>query len=178
MSHRVPLRLFAIGAFGLLFSASSAYGFVQPPQIEELARESELIVVARVESVSGKAGDDDRRAKALVSEVWQGPKVATVEFHASPAWVCDIAGAEPGETILLFLTDNRNGCWRIAWSGRGRMPVKAMDGRDCATPFMDVIFPKETASTPVPEKENHGFDRAYDLLAVKKLVRKAIDARK
>lgn len=179
MRRHIALRLLVITtwAWGALVWAPPADARIVPPRVDELARKSELIIVAKVQSVSGKPGDDDRRAKATVSEVWKGPKATTVEYHASPTWACDIADAEPGETVLLFLTDNEQGCWRIAWVGRGRMPVKSLKGRDYATPFMDVIFPKETQSIPVREGDDNGFDRAYELAAVKKLVRKAVDGK-
>lgn len=179
MFRHIALRLLLITmwAWGALMWAPRADARVVPPRVDELARKSELIVVAKVQSVSGKSDDDDRRAKATVSEVWKGPKATTVEYHASPTWACDIAHAEPGETVLLFLTDNEKDCWRIAWVGRGRMPVKSFKGRDYARPFMDVIFPKGTESTPLREGDDSGFDRAYELAAVKKLVRKAVDGK-
>jgi hypothetical protein len=142
-----------------------------------LADEGELIVLAKVESVTGQPGDENRRAKAMVKEVWKGAKVDSVEYRVSPTFVCDISYAKQGETVLLFLVKEGTG-WGIAWVGRGRMPMKKIDGKEYLTHFVDVIFPAGTPHAKSPEKSDGEFDQAVELSIVKELVRKEIDKKK
>src|SRR5688572_17287547 len=92
--------------FAILFAcavATQAFAKVASISFEQLVQNSDIIVVAKVESVShpliGK-----RYAKAKVMEVWKGTQTERVEFLASPTWTCDISEAKKGETVLLFLT--------------------------------------------------------------------------
>src|SRR4051794_22351806 len=126
MRHRVVFGLLPVAIWGcyLLLSASQAHADVRPPRIAQLAERSELTVLAKVESVSGREGDEIRRARATVMEVWKGPKVNTVEYLVSPTFMCDISHADRGETVLLFLAKNKGGVWYIVWAGRGRMPLR------------------------------------------------------
>jgi hypothetical protein len=180
MRSRIVLALLTvtISSCHLLLSASQAHASVIPPRIAQLAEESEVIVLAKVESVSGQPDDENRRAKATVTEVWKGPKVKTVEYRVSPTFACDISDAKRGETVLLFLAKDEETGWGIVWAGRGRMPLRTINGKEFLTHFGDVIFPAETPWVKTPEKSEDGFDAAVELKIVKELVRKAINQKK
>ena len=171
-------KVFAL-AFGcsLLLPGSEAGAIIETPTIAELAKTSDVIVLARVESVTGHPSDLDRRAKATVTEVWKGPKTASVEFLASPTWVCDISDAKPDETVLLFLVKGKEAGWVINWAGRGRRPLRSLDGKtyvSCA----GVILPPGTPSITGPVGSEGGFDRAVELDTVQNLVMRAIRDKK
>jgi hypothetical protein len=162
----------------LLFSSSMGYASVIPPRIAQLAEESDVIVVAKVDSVSGRPDDGNRRAKATVTEVWKGPNVKTVEYRVSPTFACDVSDAQQGESVLLFLAKEEETGWGIVWAGRGRMPLRNINGKDYLTHFDDVIFPAKTPSVKTPEKRDDGFETAVELKIVKDLVRQAINQKK
>jgi hypothetical protein len=100
---------------------------VSPAPIAALVETSQRIVVAKVESVVGNDQDGDRRARATVMEVWKGPTLKAVEYSVTPTFECDIADAEPGEIVLLFLAKDDDLDWHIAWAGRGRMPLRTIN---------------------------------------------------
>src|SRR6185436_10184347 len=85
-----------------MFAATAVSAKVAKISFDELIQQSELIVIAKVESVS-KPLIGKRYAKAKVTEVWKGNGAEQVKFLASPTWTCDISNAEKGETVLLFL---------------------------------------------------------------------------
>jgi hypothetical protein len=158
----------------LLIPASQAHAMVIPPRIGQLAEVGEMIVLAKVDSVRGLAIFNNRRATATVTEIWKGPKAETVEYRVSPTFACDISDASLGETVLLFLAKDEKGRWEIVWAGRGRMPLRMIDGKEYLTHFADVIFPDETASIKTPEKNKDGFEGAVELKIVKELVLKTM----
>ena len=176
MSSRNVLALLCGCQF--LLSASEAGAKVAPTSFVRLAESSDLIVLAKVDSVTGKPSDPGRRAKATVTEVWKGPKVATVEFHASSTWTCDITDAKPGETVLLFLSKGKGAGWVLNASGRGRMPLRTVDGKTYVTPFADVILPPGTPAIAAPPGSAGGFERAVELDAARDLVKAATGAEK
>ena len=161
----------------LLLSASEAGAKVAATSFARLAESSDLIVLAKVDSVTGKPSDPGRRAEATVTEVWKGPEVATVEFHAYRTWTCDISDAKPGETVLLFLSKEKEkgDGWVINAAGRGRMPLRTVDGKTYVTPFADVILPPGTPAIAAPAG---GYGRSVGLDAARDLVKAAIRAGK
>ena len=60
--------------------------------------------------------------------------------------------------MLLFLAKDKKAHWEIVWSGRGRMPLRMVNGKEYLTHFSDVIFPTETVSITTPEKNEDGFN--------------------
>jgi len=100
--------------------------------LEELVADSKVIVVATVSKVEDSPANTKSRDKRLsavrvataeVIETWKGAPAREVSFRASPTWTCDVADAETGEQVVLFLT-RREGApsLTIGHSGRGRMP--------------------------------------------------------
>lgn len=156
----------------LLISGSLAHASVKPPRIDELTAGSDLIVLARVDSVIGQVRLGNCRARATVLEVWKGRRVQAVDYDVTPRFECDISDAIVGETVLLFLAKDEG--WHIAWHGRGRMPLKTERGKKYLTYFMDVIFPHNTRSIDFPKANADEFDVGVELKIVKKLVQKVI----
>ena len=98
------------------------------------------------------------------------PFLEIVEYRVSPTFACDVSDAKRDETVLLFLAEDEKAHWGIVWSGRGRMPLRMVDGKEYLTHFGDVIFPAETVSIRTPEKNQDGFNSAVELKVVKQLV--------
>ena len=106
-----------------------------------------------------------RYAKAKVAEVWKGTPTERVEFLASRTWTCDISEAKKGETVLLFLIkSNKSRSYAIAHSGRGRMPLRAVEGKSYATFWLDVRLPKDTPTIDGPEPKWDSI-RSVDVVA-------------
>jgi hypothetical protein len=110
-----------------LFTPEVTPGRALMPTFEMLTRTASLIVVAQVENVTEKG--DVSIATARVIDVWKGRSAEIVQFRASKSWTCDVSKAIPGETVVLFLTDDaQTGITAIAYSGIGRLPVNNADG--------------------------------------------------
>ena len=119
VSVKAPVRVSFFIAFAILLTASQALAKVASMPFADLVANCDLIVVAKVESVSSPL-IGKHYAKARVTEVWKGAKTNTVEFLASRTWTCDISEAKKGETVLLFLTKGgKSRSYAIAHSGRG-----------------------------------------------------------
>ena len=165
---RTPLLI----AFVTLLTVTQSFAKVASIQFSNLVANCELIVVAKVESVSSPL-IGKRYAKARVTEVWKGTNTTTVEFLASPTWTCDISEAKKGETVLLFLTkSDKSRSYAIAHSGRGRLPLRTISGKSYATIWPDVILPKQTPTIDGPEPE-FDFIRSVDVTLLRELVKKA-----
>jgi hypothetical protein len=139
-----------------------------------LVQSSDIIVIAKVESVShppiGK-----RYAKAKVTEVWKGAQTERVEFLASPTWTCDISEAKKGETVLLFLKKGgKSRSYTIAHAGRGRMPLRTMDSKSYAPLWPDIRLPKDTPTIDGPEPKCD-FIRSVEVATLRDLVKKALE---
>lgn len=166
------MRTSLLIAIAFFFTALQSLAKVASVQFTNLVVSCNLIVVAKVESVSfpliGK-----RYAKARVTEVWKGAKKETVEFLASPTSTCDISEAKKGETVLLFLSKGgKSGSYSIAHSGRGRLPLRTVAGKSYATFWPDVIFPKGVTTIEGPEPK-WDFIRSVEVTVLQDLVKKA-----
>ncbi len=156
-----------------LVTASQVVGKVARIPVEELVRQSDLIVVAKVESVTrplvGK-----KYATAKVTEAWKGSSLKAVRFLASPTWTCDSSTAQKGETVVLFLTEGKKPhAFQIAGSGRGRMPISTAGSKFHASFWPEIIFPKG-----IPTIDEPGFTQAVDLAELRKLVNASLPAGK
>jgi hypothetical protein len=130
---------------------------VKKGKVEDLAANSELIVIAKVSKIEDAPASLERDdpsmpplkvATAQVLETWKGEPVREVRYLASPDWMCDTSHAEKGERVVLFLTHTH---WRkdrsflsISHSGRGRMPVRKVEGKWYAAVQDEVILPAGT----------------------------------
>lgn len=129
-----------------LLVATPAHAYSAMVSFEDLMKESEVIVLARVVNVrdSDQTGHE-RVATATVLERWKAPlHLDRVEYVASPGWfMCDTSGAKAGETVVLFLQrDPSDHRLHIAHFGRGRMPVSREDSQAYAAIY-EVTFPPE-----------------------------------
>ena len=70
--------------------------------IGELARASDLILVAEVQRVEVKAGVQVARVRVI--RFIKGEAECPIAFVAEPTWTCDTSAAVPGERVLLYLT--------------------------------------------------------------------------
>jgi hypothetical protein len=114
-----------------------SFGDAPMPSLESLTKDANLIVVAKVESITTEPfyplndsnpiliKGDKQVANAKILDVWKGFLSERVQFLASPIWECDDSTAVVGETVLLFLKDNSKNPYKIiAYNGIGRLPVK------------------------------------------------------
>ena len=147
----------------LLICASEAGAKVAATSFARLAVSSDLIVLAKVDSVTGKPSDPGRRAEATVRKSGS-LEVATVDFDAYRTWTCDISDAKPGESVLLFLSEEKGAGWVINAAGlAGQLPLRTVDGKAYVTPFADVILPPGTPATAAPAGSAGGYERSVEL---------------
>jgi hypothetical protein len=160
-------------AFITVFAATHVFAKVGSIEFSNLVANCDLIVMAKVESVSsGLLGK--KYGKAKVAEVWKGTKTQSVEFLASPTWTCDISEAKKGETVLLFLTKSDSSrSYVIAHSGRGRLPLRTVAGKSYATFWVDVRLPQRTPTIDGPDPQ-WTFIRSVDVATVRDLVTGAL----
>ncbi len=169
----VPRYLLMAGA---VVCACVAQANVMPEPLSDLVVPSDQIVLARVISVS-EGADGLKRARADVREVWKGRPDKEVTFLASRTWACDISFAEAGESVVLFLVwSESRGEFVIALSGRGRMPLRDVQGRSFATIWVnDVLLPEGTPTIDGPDEDYESI-RSIEFDLLKKLVSEAVNA--
>jgi hypothetical protein len=157
LSQQPRLACKAIVSFILLFIPVQVRASVADVTLKDLSAESDLIVVARVTKVQDgpaevqPAGDEFPRVKiatAEVMETWKGSSGREIRFIASPTKQCDIASAETGERVVLFLKGSKDSPYSIAWVGRGRMPLHDANDNQYATLEDQVILPEGTPTIP------------------------------
>lgn len=154
----------------LLLLAAPLSAKVGSLSLAEMADASEVIVLAKVDSVSWLPWK--RYATATIEEVWKGKETRTVEFLASPTWTCDVSEAVKGERVVLFLThDPESRSYAIAHAGRGRMPLRTVGGKAYATFWPEVDLPEGTPTIDGPEPE-WDFIRSIEVETLRNLVRK------
>ena len=151
-----------------MLTASPVCAKVASVSLADLAGDSELIVVARIERVSNPLFGK-RRAGAVVSEVWKGAPLEVVEFPDSPTWTCAITYAKKGETAVLFLEKSEGSrSYQIALFGRGQMPQREVSGKTCVDICADVRLP---SNAPVEGTlGEYAWIRFVELSTLQKLV--------
>jgi hypothetical protein len=177
---------------GALVAAPSAAS-VAPTTLAELSKRAKLIAVGRVLAIHEPVGS--RVAEVEILQVVKGPLDASRVFvFAQPTWTCDIADAKDGETALFFLADDTalkesRRFWRalnrirgeaplftIEWSGRGRMPIRVLDGAEFVTLWTaDVQLPPDLSTVDGPEPEFAAFIRSLRLQDLLTAVRSAAE---
>ena len=150
--------------------------------LEKLFTASDRVVIGEVLEIERVAGF--KWAKTEVRRDIKGGGSSEILFLAEPTWTCDTSSAQVGEQVLLFLVEaaNPDTSWHfkspnraklprnsylIAWSGRGHMPLRLVNGEQFATIWDDVVVPDEVAATAGPAE--YSFIRSYrlqDLLEV------------
>jgi hypothetical protein len=142
--------------------------------LETVVFESELIVLAKVTTISKK--DDDRAyATAQVLESWKGAPGNYVEFVAELTWSCDYTEAHVGETVVLFLVRGEpSRSYLIDGAGGGRLPIQAVDGVSFASTIGYIVLPDWVPTTPVVADRE--YPRLIRLDTLRQLVEAAIRA--
>lgn len=153
-------------------SPAATWAKVGRSPVQALIDNSDVIVVAQVESVRGLSFLH-RIARARVREVWKGAPAERIEFVASRSWTCDVTEAHAGEEVLLFLhaTEKPNR-YEIAFSGRGRMPLRTVNGTVYATFWPEVRLPEGTPTIDGPEPDGDLL-QSVELERLRELVRAA-----
>jgi hypothetical protein len=185
MWNREARRACSILVVQVLMSFPAAvWAKVAEIPLKELVAQSDLIVLAKVSKVEDGPAEikteDDRSfprvkvAAAEVIETWKGRSLREVRYVASPLWTCDISSAETGERVVLFLVSGKDSpIMMIAHSGRGRMPLRQVEGKSYATIWSeDVQLPRGTVTIPGPEPR-YSFIRSIELSKLKELVRES-----
>ena len=147
-----PVKFLVI-AIAVAFSSNQvlARPSVIPVELSELVARSDVIAVVTVTNVE-PAGDDIKVddqfppvkvATAEVVATWKGPIMKAVRFVASPTRPCDMASAAKGEKLILFLEQRGSSpIMSIAHVGRGRMPLREINGGQSATiDLNEVVLP-------------------------------------
>jgi hypothetical protein len=144
MSNRMTgWKCSAFLALNLTLVPTVARASVTEITLKDIVARSDLIVVARVSKIEGapaafKQPAEDgmpamKVATAQVIETWKGEIVREVRFIASPTRMCDVADAEDGERVVLFLTGrSASQIMMIGHVGRGRMPLREIEKKEYA----------------------------------------------
>jgi hypothetical protein len=175
------LAVHGLLVIGLVLSPSVVWARVVNITLKELVDRSDLIVLADVVKVEDgpadlKLGEEVvtriKIATAQVLEVWKGNAGRQVRYLASRTWACDVSQAKVGERVVLFLAKPNDSPFRaISHSGRGRMPIRDVQGRLYATiRAEDVRLPKGFMTIPGPESK-YDFIRSVDLSGLRWTVR-------
>ncbi|GMW00978.1 MAG: hypothetical protein AMXMBFR84_21150 [Candidatus Hydrogenedentota bacterium] len=140
--------------------SANAYAKVAKVQLDRLAADADVIVIATVTGI--ERGIGGRIAEATVETVVKGDaEIATVHYVASPTWVCDTSDAVKGERVLLFLNDIKKEepewfrpvtrlkararqlthFYEIGWHGQGRLVIDSSQSAvEQAESHFDVDF--------------------------------------
>ncbi len=145
--------------------ANPADAKVRNIRLRELIKQSDYVLLARVSWVVRFDGLHVAMADPI--DVFKGePRLEPIYFVADSTWTCDTSTAVRGETALLFLTKAKsqrvdligrkpakvkaNPLYFISHSGRGRMPLKTIDGWPCVNVQSEVLLPASVQPIPRP----------------------------
>ena len=186
--------LLALIAF---FSAASAK--VAGTSLQGLVMQSDVIVLAKV--VRAERIEGVFVAVLSVEMTFKGPDAETWAVAATPTWTCDVSSAVVGERGLFFLAPYRSQpatsryepgphlleqvagrglgpLHSITYHGRGRMPVRTVEGEDRLTIWKwDVLLPAEIEAGAVEIPDAHcsgAFDKAVPMEKVLHRVRQYV----
>lgn len=161
-------------------------------EFRRMIEEADTIVIGTVESVAAPKGKPSRKhvkpketpdadfgppttAHVKVTEVLKGAQADYVDVYVNKTWVCDISEAKKGEKILLFTDrDATTGHSLIYASGRGRMPIDTVEGKEYATFWPEVRMPKSVKTTEGPEPRFVLLIRRADLNDLKAYIRQVL----
>lgn len=161
-----------VAVVGLMATPVRSESYSEPAEVRDVAARSELIVLARVDSLVSSEGEPTV-AFATVEETWKGPTHEHIQFIASPSWQCDAAEAVKGETVVLFLREDAGKPYRIGSNGRGRLPLRDIDGVKYVTIWDDFVLPLGTPMVPGPEPE-FSFKQSVELSRIRSLVQEVL----
>lgn len=157
---------------GVLFSvtASARLGSIK---IEDLVVYSDEIVLARVTELLPSSGSDKDLiyATATVEQTLKGSLSGSFLFRASPGGICDDSKAVKDEAALFFLKRGDDGVYSIYYAGRGRMPVREVDGKTYVSLWDEVTLPEDAPTIAGPDPK-YSFISSVELGYVESLIRK------
>jgi hypothetical protein len=184
------LRILCLLQVAALWAVTSQ-ARVAPTTLKQLTRVSEVIVVGKITEIRTLLGV--RVATVEVRQTLKGAPRPHVYYIAQGTWTCDISGGSLGEEALFFFSkpwvgepfeDERLSNAKFAqiqkalgdspfladaWSGRGKMTLRRMQGKDYITLWTgDVALPSEIRTIDGPEKQYSRFIRSAllsDILA-------------
>ncbi len=170
---RTLIRWCLLGTF-LLSNASARIGSAP---IDQLIAHSDAIVVAKVSELlpTSTSEKDLVYATASIQRTLKGTLADSFLFRASGGWICDTSGAVKDETALFFLGRGDDGTFYIQWAGRGRMPLREIDGKTYVTLWDNVVLPKGAPMVPGPDPR-YDFIRSVELTYIEDLIRKQLRA--
>jgi len=181
LSSVVPVAV-AIAAL-----AAACHAKVAATSLGELVGLSDLIVVGRVIDIPSV--EKTRVAEVEVTQVLKGRLAGTTLYLlAQPTWTCDTSTAVKGESALLFLQQprgrisamtykepprlrarlqarkNKGPFMVIAWSGRGRMPLRTVRGENYVALPGDVRVPSSLKTIRGPRPEDLSLHRLAEVV--------------
>ena len=111
-----------------LMAVSLSAASIEFRTFAEIASEADRIVFGEVTSVESFPGGK-RLAKIHVLESWRGPQARELIIDVSSTFACDESTALPGERAVFLLASSADSDnLRLAYFGRGRLPVKVIEG--------------------------------------------------
>jgi hypothetical protein len=158
--------------------AGSAGARIASVSLEELIAGSDSIVVATVSVVEEPTPERQLvYATAVVQRTIKGSLNGVFRFLSKSDFVCDTSEGVPGETALFFLYRASDGNYGIAAAGRGRMPLRIVDGKTYVTAWTDdVRIPKDVPTVDGPDPR-YSFIRSVELEHLEAQIRKNLSAR-
>ena len=153
------LGVMASAAAGVALFSAGASAEVAAVTFQNLAKGSDLIVIATVSKIETVVPDPNNHdyghgqfdtveiATAQVVENLKGEPVREVQYFATPTFVCDTSCAIQGERVVLLLEKVKDSPYMaIAHCGCGRMPLRALVAKEYAFLEGEVILPPGTAT--------------------------------
>ena len=172
MTNRLVRQL----AVFLFFLPVCGYSRVATIEVSTLIKTSTMIMVGRVIDVTTDKGA--RIAHVKVQTIYKGKKLKSVDVLAQRTWVCDISDAAKGEVALFFLhsgTQDRT-VFIISDNGRGKMPLRMIDGQQYVTLWADdVRVPTQIRSVAGPNHDQR-WARSVQLSDLVALIHQTLSA--
>lgn len=133
----------------------------------EVAPEAERVVLGLVESVE-EFPEGTRIAKIKVLETWRGRDEPRLLVDVTITFACDISKAIPGETALFLLVKPADfDELRLVYVGRGRLPVKEIDGESYVEGVWSLELPEWIGFRDTGVEGSNEKGRLYKLEGIK-----------
>ncbi len=187
---------------GLLLIITSwpavSHAKVARTSLKELSEIADVIVVGKIVEVGTLLGV--RVAKVEVQQTLKGKHHSHLYYLAQGTWTCDISGGNVGEEALFFFSKPWVGklfeseilsnarfalvqkllgdapFLAVAWSGRGTMKLRKVEGKDYVTLWTgDVALPPDVPTIAGSEEKYTSFIRSAPLRDILAHVRTYLD---
>ena len=137
MMHRALVLL-------LVLVAASANAKVGGTTLADLFHLSDRVVIGKIVKIETRAGR--QWARVEVAQTVKGAGAGEILFLAEPTWTCDTSSATVGDEALLFLDAEEElpaNAFHLAWSGRGQLPLRYVEGERFVTVSREVAIPED-----------------------------------